>query len=211
MIIGVVKDVKNGGLDSEALPTMYLSSLQVRPQYSTTFVIRTSGDPLQAVTATRSQIQSLDSEQAVASMETMEDIVSRSLAGWRFNMVIFATFAVIAILLASVGIYSVIAYSVSQRTHEIGVRMALGAMQHSLMTMVLRQGMVLALVGICIGLGASFALTRIMSHMLFDVSPTDVTIFIAGAMLSLVVAPAACLIPARRATRVNPLMALREE
>jgi putative ABC transport system permease protein len=211
MIIGVVKDVKTGGLDSEALPTMYLSSLQMRPQHSTTFVIRTNGDPLNMAAATRSQIQGLDSEQAVASMEAMEDIVSRSLAGWRFNMVIFATFAVIAILLASVGIYSVIAYSVNQRTHEIGVRMALGAMRHSLMAMVLRQGMVLAIVGVCIGLGASFALTRIMSHMLFDVSPTDVAIFVTGAMLSLVVAPAACLIPARRATKVNPLRALREE
>jgi putative ABC transport system permease protein len=209
-IVGIVRDVKKSGLDSEALPTMYLSSLQVRPQSATTLVIRTTGDPSSLASATRSQIRNLDNEQAVASMETMEDIISRSLAGRRFNMVLFSIFAVIAILLGGVGVYSVMAFLVTQRTQEIGIRMALGARRQDLISMILRQGMVLAVVGVAVGLAASFAMTRILSSMLFEVSPTDLKIFIVGALISLVVAPAACLIPARRATKVNPLTALRE-
>ena len=210
MIVGISRDVKKSGLDSEALPTMYLSSLQFRPQAANTLVIRTNGDPSSLAPAARSQILSLDREQAVASIETMDDVISRSLAGRRFNMVIFAVFAVIAILLGTVGVYSVMAFIVTQRTHEIGIRMALGARRQDLVLMVLKQGMSLALVGVAVGLVASFVMTRIMSSMLFEVSPTDMNIFIAGSLVSLVVAPAACLLPARRATKVNPLTALRE-
>ena len=210
-IVGVVRDVKRSGLDKEVLPTMYLSSLQARPQPYTTVLIRTAGDPLSLVPNIRREIQSLDREQALASAETMEQIVSLSLAGRRFNLVIFSIFAVIGMVLAAVGIYCVIAHAVHQRTHELGVRLALGAQRLDIMLIVLKQGLALAVIGIGVGLMASFAMTRVMSNMLFQVSPINLLVFVVSALLSLIIAQLACLIPARRAMTVDPLTAIREE
>lgn len=209
MVVGIVKDVKKDGLDSEALPTLYLLSSQAPPQPSVSLVIRTKNDPLVLAPAIRNEVWSLDKEQTVARIETMEKLLSTSLSRWRLNLVIFTTFAVIAILLTTIGLYSVISFSVGQRVHEIGVRMALGADQWALIFMILKHGLILTLIGIGIGVTASFALTRIMTNMLFDVSPTDITIFLTVSLFLLLIDQVACFIPARRAIKVDPLIAIR--
>lgn len=209
MVVGIVKDVKKDGLDSEALPTLYLLSSQAPPQPSVSLVIRTKNDPLVLAPAIRNEVWSLDKEQTVARIETMEKLLSTSLSRWRLNLVIFTTFAVIAILLTTIGLYSVISFSVGQRVHEIGVRMALGADQWALIFMILKHGLILTLIGIGIGITASFALTRIMTNMLFDVSPTDITIFLTVSLFLLLIDQVACFIPARRAIKVDPLIAIR--
>jgi putative ABC transport system permease protein len=210
-IVGVVREVRKDGLDLDALPIMYLSAYQARPQPATSFVIRTQGDPQAQASIIRSEIWRLDSQQAIANINTLDNIIARSLSGRRFSMTIFSVFALIAVILASVGIYSVISYSVTQRVHEFGIRLALGAQRKNVLSMVVRQGMILALSGVAIGLIASFLLTRVISKMLYGVSPIDIATFLLASALSLTLAPLACLIPARRATRVNPLIALREE
>jgi putative ABC transport system permease protein len=209
-IIGVVDDVKHTRLDVEGTPEMYIPYLQ-SPISSMTLVVRTSSDPLGLVAAVRSEVSRLDKEQPVYDVRTMEQLVSESTSSRRFNALLLGIFAGVALILAAIGIYGVMSYSVTRRAHEIGLRMALGAQVRDVLKLVVRQGMLLTLVGVCIGLAAALALTRLLSSLLYGVSATDPITF--GVITSLLIGVAllATYIPARRATRVDPIVALRHE
>ncbi|MGH9752640.1 MAG: FtsX-like permease family protein, partial [Blastocatellia bacterium] len=209
-VIGVVADVHHFGLSNDARPTFYFSSRQ-RPRNFMTLALRASGDPQSHVAAVRKEVQSLDQNLAITSVRTMEQLVSDSIAVPRFVLLLFGSFAAVAMLLAGLGIYGVMAYSVTQPTHEIGIRVALGAQRRDVWALVVVQGMKLALIGSAIGLAASFALTRLMSKLLFGVSPTDPMTFAGVALCLTAVALIACWVPARRATQVDPMIALRAE
>ena len=205
-IVGIASDVKANGLDSETRPMIYWPY----PQFPTIFnsiVVRTEGDPLSLVGAIKSQIWSVDPAQPIASVETMETVLADSVAPRRFNMLLIGIFAALALALAAIGIYGVISYTVSQRTHEIGIRMAMGARGSDVLKLVVGQGMTLALAGVVVGLAAAFGLTRLMSSLLFGVSPTDAVTF---ALIATLLAGVA-LVPARHATKVDPMVALRYE
>jgi putative ABC transport system permease protein len=161
--------------------------------------------------AVRAQVTALNKDQAVFNVRTLEQAVARSVAARRFSMMLLTVFAVVALALASLGIYGLMSYAVAQRTREIGVRMALGAQASDVLKLVVREGMKLALVGVTLGLVASLALTRTMKNLLFGVSATDPATFSAIALLLTLVALLAALVPARRATKVDPLVALRCE
>jgi putative ABC transport system permease protein len=207
-IIGIVGDIRHQSLGSPAVPTMYMPSLQ---RGGTNIVIRTQGDPLSIVGAVRKEVQALDPDQPIAAVRTMNEWVAMSVAAPRYSTTLLALFAALAMILAATGIYGVMSYTVAQRTHEIGVRMALGARQLQVLTMVVRQGMVLTLIGVALGLAGAFALTRVMSSLLFGVTAKDPITFGVVAALLIVVAFVACFVPARRATKVDPLVALRYE
>lgn len=209
-IIGVMTDVKHFGLASAARPSMYFPYGQV-PQRGMTLTVRAASDPLGLASALRSEVWALDGNLAVMSVSSMERIVATSVADRRAALLLLGIFAGFAMLLAAVGIYGVMAYAVSQRTHEIGIRIALGADRRSVLGLVVRHGMLLCAIGVVIGLAASFALTRVMTTMLFGVGATDAMIFAAVPVLLVLVALAAVLIPARRAMKVDPMVALRYE
>jgi putative ABC transport system permease protein len=209
-IVGVVKDVKHSALDDEARPEFYLPLAQF-PSSFMTLVVRTSGDPLQMTTALRSQIRAVDKDQPVSNIQTMEQVLASSVAPRRFNMLVLGMFALVGLALAAVGLYGMMSYTVTERTHEIGIRMALGAQPGEVLKLVIRQGIKLALVGLLMGLGGALALTRLMKALLFGVSATDYLTFAVIALWLTVVALLACWIPARRATRVDPMAALRCE
>src|SRR5499426_1383226 len=209
-IIGVIGDSKHMKLDAKAEPMSYWPHPELT--YSgMTLVIRTRGEPTAVANAARDVIRGLDPTQPVGDVRTMESLIGTSVARARFNTLLLAIFAIVALSLAGVGIYGVMAYSVAQRTHEIGVRMALGARATDVLRLVVRKGMALALAGVAIGVSASFALTRLMETLLFNVSATDPLTFAAIPLLLAFVALLACLIPARRAAKVDPMVALRYE
>ncbi len=209
-IIGIVGDSKHMNLDAEVKPMAYWPHAELT--YSgMTFVLRTQSDPASVSNAARHVIRTLDAEQPVAAVRTMASLIGASVARARFNTLLLSLFAVVALLLAGVGIYGVMAYSVAQRTHEIGVRMALGARGSDVLSLVVKRGMALASIGVALGLAASFASTRLMKALLFDVSTTDPLTFAGIPLLLVLVALAACLIPARRAAKVDPMVALRYE
>jgi putative ABC transport system permease protein len=213
-IVGVVGDVKYAELNAKATPEIYWPYAQnLRPGYTSnmTLVVRTASDPVSMAAAVRSQVQAVDRNQPVFNIKTMEQYVVQAVASWRGATLLLSLFAALALVLAAVGIYSVMSYSVTQRTHEIGVRMALGAEPRDVLRLVVGQGMMLTLIGVIAGLAAAFALTRVMSEMLYGVSPTDPTTFAAIALLLAAVALMASYIPARRATKVDPMVALRYE
>jgi putative ABC transport system permease protein len=174
-------------------------------------VVRTANEPSGLASAVRGAIQSVDRELPVYRVTTMEQVVADSMTQRRFAMTLLGIFALVALILASVGLYGVMAYSVTQRTHEIGIRMALGAKTGDVLKMVVGQGMVLALIGLGIGLVAAFGLTRLMTTLLFGVSPNDPLIFALLPLVLASVAAAASWVPARRATKVDPMIALRYE
>ncbi|MDQ2855530.1 MAG: ABC transporter permease, partial [Acidobacteriota bacterium] len=210
-IVGVVADVKYNGLADEVQPAIYQPTTQ-EPTWGGALVIKTNlSDPLSLTAAVRNEIKKLDPDLPVTQVATMQQHLSKAVSQPRFRTTLIALFAVVALLLACVGIYGVISYSVTQRTHEIGIRMALGARTGDVLRMIIRQAIVLAVAGVTIGLAASFAITRLMSNLLFDVKATDPLIFVATALVLTATALIASYLPARRAARVDPLVALRYE
>jgi len=210
-VVGVVGDVKGDGLDVlDPVATLY-APLAQQPTPYLSLVVRTSSSPSTLISAISNAVHEVDHQQPVLDVITMEDIVAGSLSHQRFNMLLLTAFSGLALLLAAIGIYSVLAYSVRRRMREIGVRMALGAQRADILHMVLYQGTKLALVGTGIGIAAAFGLTRLMSSQLFGVTATDPVTFVSVAALIVLVALAACYIPARRATKVDPMVALRYE
>jgi putative ABC transport system permease protein len=209
-IVGVVSDVKHFGLDREAQPEMYAPFEQFVIDVMPT-VIRVSGDPASLAGAVREQARAVDPSVAVADIAPMRELLSDSLAQRRFTMLLLSVFAAVATLLASAGVYGVMAYGVTSRAREIGVRLALGAQRGDILWLVLKRGLKLASAGVAIGLLASLALTRLIKELLFGVSATDPLTFAVIAVLLIAVALLACWIPARRAAKVDPMVALREE
>jgi len=218
-IVGIVRHVEQYDFDLRAFrpPQFYISFNQIPPDRlpgSTrriNLLVRTDIEPTSLSSAVRAQIAALNKDQAVFNVRTMDDIVSESVAPRRFSMMLLAGFAVAALLLASIGIYGTMSYAVAQRTREIGLRVTLGAQRENVLRMVIGEGMKLALIGIALGLIASFALTRTMKNLVFGVSTTDPLTFLGITLLLAAVALCACWIPARRATKVAPLVALRYE
>ena len=211
-IIGVVGDVKHFGLDLPEQPAMYSPYPQADPwKRWMTFVARTQAEPAAMSQAIKQQIWKVDSQLPVSEVKTMSEVTAASFAARRFNMLLLALFAGLALMLAAVGIYGVMSYAVTQRTQEIGIRMALGARATDVLRLIIRNGMTLTLLGVVIGLGGAYALTRLLTTLLFGVKPTDTVTFVAVSALLIVVALLACYLPARRATKVDPLVALRYE
>jgi predicted lysophospholipase L1 biosynthesis ABC-type transport system permease subunit len=215
-VVGVVGDVRQRELGSPPAMALYQPFQQVGDRLwwmigEATFVIRTAGEPQSFIAGLRSELQTVDRELPLHNIATMDQVVSKSVADPRFYTLLLGSFSALALILASAGIYSVISYSVTQRTREIGIRLALGAQAGSILRLVVRQGMALTLAGLAIGLGGAFALTRVLSDFLYQVSVTDPTTFALLSSLLAAVALLACWIPARRATKVDPLAALRRE
>jgi putative ABC transport system permease protein len=209
-IVGVVGDVKFASLDAETRPAVYVPL----PQLSIglmTYVVRTELEPLSLANSVAAAVRSLDPELPLADVRSMEDVVDATLARPRTVSVLLTAFAVIALVLAGVGVYGVMAYSVSQRTQEIGVRMALGATVASVFRLVMGQALTLVLFGVAAGLLAAAFLTRLMETLLFETEPLDPATFAATAVVLMVVATMASYIPARRGTRIAPTEALRTE
>lgn len=210
-IIGIAGDVRRYGLAERLRPEIYYP-FQQQPQAAMALVVRTTAaDPLSIAPAVRREVQAVDKDQPVYDIKTMDSLLAKSIASNRLAVWLLGLFAALALLLASIGIYGVIAYSVTQRTREIGIRMALGARPRDVLRLVVGQGMMLTFIGIGLGLVGAFALTRVMASLLFSVSPTDPVTFAAISALLAVVALLACYIPARRATKVDPMVALRHE
>jgi len=209
-IIGVVGDHKHLGLDTSVEPVAYWPHPElVYP--GMTIVLRTKGDATAVAPAAREVIRGLDPQQPIGEISTMESLLSTSVARSRFSASLLAVFSVVALVMAAVGIYGVMSYSVLQRTHEIGVRMALGAQRFDVLKLVVAKGVVLALIGVAVGLIAAFAVTRLLSTLLFEVTTTDAATFAGVSVGLFLVTLLACYLPARRATRVDPLKALRYE
>lgn len=209
-IVGVVRDVKFDGLAAASEPAYYLPATQ-SPLNDMTILVRTKSDPQSIVAGLRQAVWSIDPNQPISNVNTLEQIVSESIAQPRLNMLLMMLFGGLALLLSAVGIYGLLSYAVTQRTQELGIRMALGANVTDVLKLVLKQGMFLALVGEAIGLAGAFALTRLMRGLLFGVTPTDTTIFAGVVVVLTLTALLACYLPARRATKVDPLVALRYE
>jgi putative ABC transport system permease protein len=222
VVKGVVADSNQGALDAPVSPEVYFVMSQMAWRYRRmNLAIRTPGDPNALVNRIQKEIWSIDKDQAVYQVQTMEQMVGASIGARRFAMLLLGLFAGLALALATIGIYGVMSYSVTQRTHEIGVRMALGAGGRDVLRLVIRQGMRPALLGVLIGLAGAFAVTRLMGSLLFGVSATNSLLFGVSstdpltyaviALLLVSVATLACFIPARRATKVDPMIALRCE
>jgi putative ABC transport system permease protein len=209
-IIGVAADVKQFGLNRASPVALYLHQDQ-SPSGFVTLAARTSGDPIRLVGEIRSQVWALDKDLAVSNVATMNQVIASTVTTPRITLFLIAAFAIAALLLAAVGLYGVVSYTAAQRTSEIGIRMALGAAQRDVLKMIVGQGMMLAVVGVVIGLAAAVALTRLMSSLLFGISATDPIIFAAISVVLVGVALVASYIPALRASKVDPVIALRYE
>jgi putative ABC transport system permease protein len=209
-VVGVVGDVKHLKLEEPPKPEMYVPYAQ-NPWAFMTVVLRTSVPPDNLASAVRNEVWKVDKGQPIDNVVTLDQVLYESVAQPRLYMLLLALFAALAIVLSATGIYGVMSYIVSQRTHEIGVRLALGARPNDVLRLVVRQGMFVVLVGLVVGLLISVALTRTMSGLLYGVSATDFATYAEVLLLLVGVAFLACYIPARRATKVDPLIALRNE
>jgi putative ABC transport system permease protein len=209
-IVGIVRDVKFGGLEAPSEPAYYLPASQA-PLQDMTLLVRTTTDPLSLVGAVRGAVLSIDPNQPISNVNTLERVVDDSIAQRRLNMLLMGLFGALAMLLSAVGIYGLLSHAVTQRTQEMGIRVALGAQVGDVLKLVLGQGMKLALAGEAIGLLGAFALTRLIRGLLFGVTPNDALTFLVVAGVLATVALLACYLPARRATKVDPLVALRYE
>mgnify|MGYP000249344916 CR=1 FL=1 len=207
-IVGVVGDVRPNGFDSEPRPEIYLPYGQ-SPASLVTWVVRTAGDPASQLAAVKEKIREANSAQSFLSIATLDQLADRTISQRRFNLLLLAAFAVTALVLAGIGLYGLISFSTAQRTHEIGVRMAMGAQSGDVLRLVIGQGLRLVLMGTAVGLIGALALTRLMQGLLFGISATDPLTFVAVVILLTGVALLACWIPARRATKVDPMIALR--
>lgn len=215
-VVGVVNETRQRSLSAPSPTTVFIPMTQVPEEMSgvlrqSSFVLRTTGDPLLLSEAVRREMRQLDPGLPIRNLRTMDQLVGRSVAPQRFNLSLLTFFSGLGLLLAAVGIYGVMSYSVSQRTREIGLRMALGAQARDVLALIVKKSMALALVGVAIGLVASIALTRLLKNLLFGVSPTDPVTLAGVALLLTVVSLLVSYIPARRATKVDPLIALRSE
>ncbi|MFL6567949.1 MAG: ABC transporter permease, partial [Chthoniobacterales bacterium] len=207
-VIGVVGDTKTSSLSADSGMQLYVPHAQDFQWNFMGLVIRTAGDPAAFASTLRREVQALDKDQPIYSVRTMDDVVANSLGTRRVSMQLFAVFAIAALLLAAIGIYGVMAYSVTQRTHEIGIRMALGAQAGDVLWLIVAQGMALAVIGVGLGLGGAFVMTRVMASLLFHVEAHDPLTFVGVGSLIIFVALLACYVPARRAAKVNPVIAL---
>ena len=211
-IVGVVNDVKVSALEAATRPMIYMPIFQIpRARQNVIFVARTNASPAALATSMREAITSVDKELPAYDIRTMNDVVSESVAQRRFSTMLLSIFGLVALLLAAIGLYAVMSYTVTQRTQEIGIRIALGAQVRDILRLIVGSGMSLALVGVVLGVGVSFALTRLMGSLLFGVTPTDPLTFAFVTLGLLLVALCACAIPASRATKLDPLVALRHE
>jgi putative ABC transport system permease protein len=208
-VIGVVKDVRQNDFIAEPKMQMYFTYRQLKNLMPNALVIRTAVDPMSLAPSVRGAIWAVDKDQPVSNMNSMEDVVSRALARQRFSTLLLAIFAGLALVLAAVGIYGVMSYSVAQQTREIGIRIALGAQRSDVLKMTVIQGLKLVAIGLVIGVAAAFVLTRVMASLLFGISATDPVTFLTISVLLLAVALLASFIPALRATRIDPMVALR--
>jgi putative ABC transport system permease protein len=209
-IVGIVGDVRNSSLDAHPLPQMYVP-VEHAPARSMALVIRTAGDPKSVITAVRAQIFAFVPNLPLYDVKTMAEREAVTVAQPRFQTLLLGLFAALAVTLAAIGIYSVIAQLVAQRTHEIGIRMALGAQPATVLRLVLREGLVVGLAGLALGLAATLAVVRLLSGLLYEVPAFDPATFLGASMLLMAVVLAACYIPARRAARLDPMIALRCE
>jgi putative ABC transport system permease protein len=209
-IVGVVGNVRHLKLNAEQDPEFYVPHAQI-PFDSMTLVVKSEGGPRGLADAIQNEVKALDKDLPIFNVKMLDDYVSASVAQPRFNTLLLAIFAGLALVLTAVGLYGVMSYSVAQRTHEIGIRMALGAQSSDVLKLVVGQGMILTLIGVTVGLSAAFALTRLMSSLLYGVSATDPATFATVALVLASVALLACYVPARKATKVDPMIALRYE
>ena len=209
-IIGIVGDVKQSGLAADDEPQIYVPHRQVpAPQMS--LMVRTTSDPLPMAEQIRKVVWSIDKDVPVENVTTMTDILGQSVGKPGFYTVLLSAFAAVGLILAAVGLYGVLAYGVSQRTHEFGIRLALGARRREILTLVVRHGLLLALVGLVLGLGSSIALSRVLASLLFKIKPDDMLTYCVAVLVLFGVTLLACMVPAMRATRVDPAIALRYE
>jgi putative ABC transport system permease protein len=209
-IVGVVGDIKNAGLEKKPMPEMFESYLQAGTAHMS-LAVRTADNPMKLAEAVRRRVMSVDPDQPIYDMMTMEQRFANVLAPRRIAMTLLGVFSGLALVLTAVGIYGVIAYAVAQRTHEIGIRMALGGQRADILQLILKHGLGMAFLGIVAGLAGGMALTRLLSSHLFGVTATDPLTFAGVGLLLSMVALAACLLPAWRATQVDPMEALRHE
>jgi putative ABC transport system permease protein len=208
-IVGVVGNIRQESITDEVAPEIYVPFAQSSLN-SMTLLVRTS-DPLALAASVRNEVLAIDKNQPIYDVKTLAQRVNEAVAVSRALMVLFASFALLALILGAVGIYGIVSYSVTQRTHEIGIRMALGARAANVLSLIMKNGLTLVLTGIMIGVGSAFGLTRFLATLLFGIEPTDSVTFVVVASVFFVIAMLAALIPALRATRVDPLIALRDE
>jgi putative ABC transport system permease protein len=209
-IVGVVSDVKFASVQGESLAEVYIPFAQ-RPQALMSVVVRTTGDPLALAADARRAVASIDPEQPISNVNAVSNIVAASIARPRFNVQLLSTFAALALVLALAGVYGVMSYAVALRTHEIGVRIALGGQTRDIATLIVGHGMRLTAIGLTIGVAGALVLGRVMSGLLFGVTPTDPVAIAGAATVVTLVAFGACYLPARRGMRVDPVAALRAQ
>jgi putative ABC transport system permease protein len=208
--VGVVGNVTHVALSEPGWPEMYVPYAQFAPP-TMNIVVRAAADPMNLVAALRDRVSAVDKNETLSAARSMDDVLGASVSQPRFSSQLLGMFAALALILAAIGLYGLMAYSITQRKNEIGIRMALGARREDILRLILRQGLRLTLIGMGLGLVASLFLTRVLSSMLFTVGPTDPQTFMLVALLLAGVALAACFIPARRAAMVDPMVALRYE